>query len=537
MSATSRFVRYAPKTARFLLTALSDNLPKARRLVMSLPLSANDGGDGGDYTLSVGAATSAVRGVLKLVGQLGGSADAPDVRGIRVLDATVPTLLNFGEVQDGEALARSGTSVVGVAFVPAGGGTMGGDLNMGGHKVSNLAIGTASGDAATYGQLTSLLNGLDWQNSVLDKLNGPPGSPASGDRYIVGSGTGAWSGHSKSIAQYDGTGWQYFVPNKGWTVHQEAEGHDYNYDGSNWVDLGVSIDHNALLNLGTGNPHTQYQLGSQKDQNSGYAGLDTDGLVNKAIKAIRAGMSDPGSPNAGEVWVNDKALKFRDNSGSPSTQVVEVLSRRNANNGYAGLDINGRIDVAQAAPKSVYSTGGAQGLAPADIGAAAQNRNVSAGVGLSGGGDLTSDRTLSIAAFSGFVSQDHTPSSASWSAHEVKVHATYDIGTGGHLVPSGIRIPACVDAALETQVLFEFHDASSYTLLNTSTGSVLDKTMQELSDILMGSVTGANQNNGRAIRKITFQTHNNSNGSVSSISLGVFRLRAYAFPRGGGSAL
>lgn len=488
-------------------------------------------------TRSVGAATSAVRGVLKLVGQLGGSADAPDVRGIRVLDATVPTLLNFGEVQDGEALARSGTSVVGVAFVPAGGGTMGGDLNMGGHKVSNLASGTASGDAATYGQLTSLLNGLDWQNSVLDKLNGPPGSPATGDRYIVGSGTGAWSGHSKSIAQYDGTGWQYSVPNKGWTVHQEAEGHDYNYDGSNWVDLGTSIDHNALLNLGTGDPHTQYQLGSQKDQNYGYAGLDGVGLVNKAVKAIRNGMSDPGSPNSGEVWINDKDLKYRDSNGSPATQVVERQSRRNANDGYAGLGSSGRIEPAQAPPKSVYATAGDQALVPADIGAAAQNRNVNAGAGLSGGGDLTSDRTLSIAAFSGFVSKDHTPASASWDAHEVKVHATYDMGTGGHMVPSGIRIPACVDAALETQVLFEFHDASSYTILNTSTGSVLDKTMQELADILMGSVASSNTNNGLAIRKITFQTHNNSNDPVSSISLGVFRLRAYAFPRGGGSAL
>lgn len=110
---SSRFVRYAPKAARFLLTTLADNLPKARRLVLSAPLTGTDGGDGADFTVAVSGATSGARGVVKLAGHLGGSADAPDVRGVRVLDATLPVLLALGEVQDGEALVRSGAEVVG----------------------------------------------------------------------------------------------------------------------------------------------------------------------------------------------------------------------------------------------------------------------------------------------------------------------------------------------------------------------------------------------------------------------------------------
>lgn len=104
---SSRFVRYAPKAANYLVTALSDALPKARRLLFAAPLSAADGGDGGSYTVSIGGATASTRGAVKLAGQLGGTADSPDVRGLRVLDSGSPTFLALGEVQDGEVLARN----------------------------------------------------------------------------------------------------------------------------------------------------------------------------------------------------------------------------------------------------------------------------------------------------------------------------------------------------------------------------------------------------------------------------------------------
>lgn len=543
MPPSVRFVRYATKTAPFLLIHSSENLPKSRRLVLSSPMNANDGGDGGNYTVSVDEATSSTRGVVKLTGQLGGTADAPDVRGIRILDSATPHLLTIGEVQDGEVLTRSGSSLVGASFVPSGGGTLGGNISMDGHKVTSLANGTVSGDATNLGQLNAvkadliaLVNGLDWQNSVLDKLNAPPGSFSAGDRFLVGTGSGAWNTHDNTIAQYDGSAWQFSTPNKGWTVHVENGGRDYNYNGTSWVDLGTSIDHNSLLFLTTGNPHTQYQLGSQKDQGYGYAGLDADGNVEKPAKKIRT--SDPSSLNSGDIWVNAEDLKYRDHAGSPSTQTVERQSRRNANNGYAGLDEGGHVEAAHAPLKAVYVTGGDQAIVPADIGAAIQNRNIVTGVGLSGGGNLTADRTIAISAFSGMVSQDHTPpSSSNWGAHEVKEHASYDIGGNGHLVPTGIRLPAAVNAAFDTQVVFTCHDTTTLAILNSSTSSVLDLTMQEIAEFLMGSVSGSNSNHGRAIKAITFQTRNNSDDPVSGVSLGVFRIRAYAFPRGNGDAL
>lgn len=47
---------------------------------------------------------------------------------------------------------------------------------------------------------------------VLGLQNAPPGSPAAGDSYIVGTaGSGAWTGHDNQITIWDGSSWK-FVP-------------------------------------------------------------------------------------------------------------------------------------------------------------------------------------------------------------------------------------------------------------------------------------------------------------------------------------
>ena len=56
-------------------------------------------------------AASGARGIVKLAGQLGGTADLPDVRGLR--ETGGPTLLTIGPVPDGYLLKRSGSTVIG----------------------------------------------------------------------------------------------------------------------------------------------------------------------------------------------------------------------------------------------------------------------------------------------------------------------------------------------------------------------------------------------------------------------------------------
>lgn len=538
---SSRHVRFAPKGGKFLLVAQDDNLPKGRRLVATAPVTLTDAGDGGDFTIAVDGATGSIRGILKLAGQIGGSADAPDVRGVRVNPSSTPVLLTIGAVADGQVLGRSGTALVGVSALSSGGGTLSGDLAMGGYKVTGLGSGSATGDAATYGQLTSMLNGLDWQKSVASAITTPPGSPATGDRYlIVATAAGAWAGHEEKIAEWNGTSWALTVPNKGYTVHNEANGEDLTYNGAHpsgsWVNIGASVDHASLLNLATGNPHTQYQLSSGREAADGYAGLGADGLPIKPTKGVRIG-ADPGTPAPGEIWVVGADLKYRNDVGSPATEVAERVSRRNAANGYAGVGGDSRVDAAQAPAKAVYATGGGQALTPADIGAVAPSRAVASGVGLAGGGALSADRTLSIATFAGFLSKDVDPASQTYPASSSVVHATYDVGADGMLVPTGVRLPATVDAGLVTELVFEYQDASTRTITNTNTGAHLDDALQGMANFCMGDVSMAADSNGHAIRKIILRTRNTTGSDIPGINIGVFRIRALALPRGGGAAL
>ncbi|MEW6775039.1 MAG: DUF2793 domain-containing protein [Bdellovibrionota bacterium] len=72
--------------------------------------------------------------------------------------------------------------------------------------------------------------------SILDRdLSAPPGSPAAGGRYIVGSSpTGAWATHAGEIAVYRDGAWAFYVPKAGWRVWVEDERRELYHDGTTW---------------------------------------------------------------------------------------------------------------------------------------------------------------------------------------------------------------------------------------------------------------------------------------------------------------
>lgn len=75
--------------------------------------------------------------------------------------------------------------------------------------------------------------------SVADKdLSTPPGAPAEGDRYIVGSSpTGAWSGHALKIAAYQDGAWLFYAPVAGWRAWVADEDALYVFDGGGWITV------------------------------------------------------------------------------------------------------------------------------------------------------------------------------------------------------------------------------------------------------------------------------------------------------------
>lgn len=78
----------------------------------------------------------------------------------------------------------------------------------------------------------------------------PPSSRALNDRYIIPSGaTGAWSGHTNKIAEWNGSSWDLYTPQTGWTCYVDDEEKIYSYNGSSWVRTGGALQ---TINAGSG---------------------------------------------------------------------------------------------------------------------------------------------------------------------------------------------------------------------------------------------------------------------------------------------
>lgn len=77
--------------------------------------------------------------------------------------------------------------------------------------------------------------------TVLEKdKNTPPGSPTTGDCYLVGSSpTGDFTDHENDIACYTENGWIFATPFKWLDVVNEDDDTRYVYDGSAWVPFGL----------------------------------------------------------------------------------------------------------------------------------------------------------------------------------------------------------------------------------------------------------------------------------------------------------
>ena len=176
-----------------------------------------------------------------------------------------------------------------------------GDIDMNGNKVVNLASPTASADAATKAYVDGLVQGLDWQDSVLDKdLTAPQSGTSAGDRYIVASGaTGDWYGHDNEIAEYDGSAWTFEIPNEGAATWVEDEDKLYVYNGSSWVKFGSTVDHGSLIGLGDDDHpqylntargdaryYTQTQLDGGQLDSRYYTETETDSLLNNKADKV-----------------------------------------------------------------------------------------------------------------------------------------------------------------------------------------------------------------------------------------------------------
>ncbi len=100
-------------------------------------------------------------------------------------------------------------------------------------------------------EIYNAIRGLEWQDSVKSKtVVTPPVSPTKNDRYLIPTGaTGVWSGKTNQIAHYNGSAWEYYVPETGWSVYVDAENKNYVFNGTDWVRSGEA---NQTITAGNG---------------------------------------------------------------------------------------------------------------------------------------------------------------------------------------------------------------------------------------------------------------------------------------------
>lgn len=84
---------------------------------------------------------------------------------------------------------------------------------------------------------------IEPQASVKNRATAaPPGSPGTGDRYIIPSGaSGAWSGKQNQIAEWQSGTWVYYPPAEGWTCYLDEEQKIYSWNGDAWVRTGGAL--------------------------------------------------------------------------------------------------------------------------------------------------------------------------------------------------------------------------------------------------------------------------------------------------------
>ncbi|MBM3651529.1 MAG: DUF2793 domain-containing protein [Alphaproteobacteria bacterium] len=102
----------------------------------------------------------------------------------------------------------------------------------------------------THNEALALIDALTQLSISARNVTSPPGTPAEGDRLLIGAGaTDAFAGKSDQIATFLAGGWSFLAPQAGWRAYVEAEQLLLLYDGAAWIDCGLSLRQLQNLSL------------------------------------------------------------------------------------------------------------------------------------------------------------------------------------------------------------------------------------------------------------------------------------------------
>ena len=127
-------------------------------------------------------------------------------------------------------------------------------------SISNDTLTISGGNSVILPVYIQIDSATITSYDVLNSQNAPPGSPATGDTYLVGtSPSGAWVGHAKDIAEWNGSAWVFTDGVQGDFLYNATNALTYIFRSGNWVQTtGIPALHNGNnissgLKIGTNN--------------------------------------------------------------------------------------------------------------------------------------------------------------------------------------------------------------------------------------------------------------------------------------------
>lgn len=115
------------------------------------------------------------------------------------------------------------------------------------------AIYTAHKDSTT---LCSAFAGVTISTIIQDVIaiqSDPPGSPVTGDKYIVASpATGDWTGNETKVATYNGATWDFVTPDTSYAASIIGTPYNipYRFNGTEWIEIENKCREAGLFTYG-----------------------------------------------------------------------------------------------------------------------------------------------------------------------------------------------------------------------------------------------------------------------------------------------
>lgn len=260
------------------------------------------------------------------------------------------------------------------------------------------------------------LNRALWNRTnriVKSRVTALPGGATDGDMYIVPHGAGA---HPDEVAFRSEGAWLYLTPTEGWGIAYVLDSNEFVYfDGSVWQVIAAGIPFGYLDTDGTLAANSDVKVASQKAVktyvDSAMAAIGNGGKVRVATTAnitIATALNN-GDSLDGVTLATDDMVLVKDQS-APEQNGIYVVGASPARataydtyNEYPGSIIiveegTTNADTLWLCTSNKGGTLNTTALAFTQMiltGTVPSTRTITAGVGLTGGGDLSANRTIS----------------------------------------------------------------------------------------------------------------------------------------------